>query len=255
MTTALLISTYNSPDFLRLCLSSVLGQSVLPDEILIADDGSTDLTARVVEEFSAATRATVKHIWHEDKGFRLAAIRNKAIAAAKSDYIIQIDGDIILHKEFIADHIKFARKGSFVTGSRTLLDKETTAGLLRLPPWTELPMLKGGNRLPWLTPLMANLRSKNGMYVRGCHMAFWREDLMNVNGYNEDISGWGREDSEISFRLMNSGLKKRFIKFAALEYHLFHPEASRAMDATNIAIMQRARDGKTTKIPNGIIKE
>ena len=86
-------------------------------------------------------------------------------------------------------------------------------------------------------------------------MAFWREDLMNVNGYNEDISGWGREDSEISFRLMNSGLKKRFIKFAALEYHLFHPEASRAMDATNIAIMQRARDGKTTRIPNGIIKE
>lgn len=255
MTTALLISTYNNPEFLRLCLSSVLGQSVMPDEILIADDGSTEPTARVVEEFSAATRAAVRHIWHEDKGFRLAAIRNKAIAAAQSDYIIQIDGDIILHKEFVADHIKFAKEGTFVTGSRTLLDKDTTAKLLELKPWGELPVLKGGNRIPWLTPMMANMRSGNGMYVRGCHMAFWRKDLLRVNGYNEDISGWGREDSEISFRLMNCGLKKRFIKFAALEYHLYHPEASREMDAANIVIMNRARNEGVTRVPNGITKE
>lgn len=255
MTTALLISTYNSPEYLRLCLSSVLCQSVMPDEILIADDGSTGATTRVVEEFSAATRAVVQHIWHEDKGFRLTAIRNKAIAASKSDYIIQIDGDIILHKEFIADHIKFAKEGTFVTGSRTLLDKDTTSKLLDLKPWAKLPALHGGYRLTWLTPMMANLRSRNGMYVRGCHMAFWREDLLKVNGYNEDISGWGREDSEISFRLMNSGLKKRFIKFAALEYHLHHREASRAMDTANIAIMERARNGGVTRVSNGIIKE
>ncbi|MDE7024548.1 MAG: glycosyltransferase family 2 protein [Paramuribaculum sp.] len=255
MTTALLISTYNSPDFLRLCLGSVLNQSVMPNEILIADDGSTKQTALVVEEFSSMTSVCVKHIWHEDCGFRLAAIRNKAIAEAEADYIIQIDGDIILHPKFVADHVKFARRGSFVTGSRTLLSEQTTAELLALAPWSSLPRLKGGCRLPLITPMMANLRSGDGMYVRGCHMAFWRDDLLAVNGYNEDITGWGREDSEISFRLINSGVRKRFIKFSALEYHLHHPEASRAMDAANIAIMERAQSGGMTRVPNGIIHE
>lgn len=252
MTTALLISTYNSPDYLRLCLSSVLAQRVQPDEIIIADDGSTDSTARVVKDFSLTTRVPVKHIWHEDRGFRLAAIRNKGIAAATSDYIIQIDGDIILHPEFVADHKRFARPGSFVTGSRILLSPHTTTSLLGLAPWSKPPQLPGGFRCPALTPLFACLRSRNGMYVRGCHMAFWRSDLLEVNGYNEDIVGWGREDSELSFRLINNGLKKRFIKFAALEYHLHHNEASRAMDAGNTAIMERARAQSVTKVPNGI---
>ncbi len=254
MTIALLISTYNSPEYLRLSLDSVLRQSVMPDEVLVADDGSAEPTAQVVREFSAVAGIPVKHVWHEDKGFRLAAIRNKGIAAAVSDYIIQIDGDIILHPDFVKDHKRFARKGSFVTGSRTLLSKELSGKLLAMHAGNLLPHFPGSHRFPWLTPLFAGLRSSDGTYVRGCHMAFWREDLLRVNGYNEDITGWGREDSELSWRLMNAGLRKRFLKFGAVEYHLYHPEASRACDEANIAIMQRARDGHMVRVPNGIVK-
>ena len=81
MTVSLIISTYNWPRALYLCLDSVMQQSVLPDEILIADDGSGMETRDVVRHFERISPVPVRHIWHEDRGFRVAAIRNKAIAA------------------------------------------------------------------------------------------------------------------------------------------------------------------------------
>lgn len=253
-TTAILISTYNSPAFLRLCLESVAGQRVMPDEILIADDGSGPETREVVNAFASRVPVPVRHIWHEDNGFRLGAIRNKAIAAADSDYIVQIDGDIILHPDFISDHIRFARRGSFVTGSRKLLDERQTVELLAGKNFGAL-FRKSPLRFYPLTLALQGMRSNDGTYVRGCHMAFWRSDLLAVNGYNEKIKGWGREDSELSWRLINYGLKKRFLKFGALEFHLYHPENSRAQDDRNIAIMEHARTSGITRIPDGITKE
>ena len=47
-------------------------------------------------------------------------------------------------------------------------------------------------------------------------MAFWKEDLLKVNGYNEAITGWGSEDHELVCRLINNGVRKRTIKFAEL---------------------------------------
>lgn len=118
MTVSLIISTYNFPKALDICLQSVLQQSVLPDEVLIADDGSREETKKVVEKFQKQLPVPMIHVWHEDNGFRLTVIRNKAIAKASKDYIIQIDGDIILNRHFIKDHKRFARKNSFVSGSR-----------------------------------------------------------------------------------------------------------------------------------------
>ena len=121
MTVSLIISTYNWPRALYLCLDSVMQQTVMPTEILIADDGSGISTRDVVKHFENISPVPVHHIWHEDRGFRLAAIRNKAIAASSGEYVIQIDGDLILHRHFIQDHIIFARKGCFVTGSRGII--------------------------------------------------------------------------------------------------------------------------------------
>ena len=121
MTVSLIISTYNWPRALYLCLDSVMQQTVMPSEILIADDGSGMSTRDVVKHFENISPVPVRHIWHEDNGFRLAAIRNKAIAASKGKYIIQIDGDLILQRNFIQDHMLFAREGCFVTGSRGII--------------------------------------------------------------------------------------------------------------------------------------
>lgn len=253
-TTSLLITTYNSPDLLDLCLRSVATLSEMPDEILIADDGSGEPTAEVVRHYAATLPVKVKHVWQEDKGFRAGASRNKAIAASECDYIIQIDGDIVMHPDFIADHKRFARRGAFVAGSRKLLTKEATDALKRNPDLKRL-FKAAPLRCYALTLLFRNLRASDGTYARSCNMAAWRDDLMAVNGYNEEISGWGREDSELSWRLMNFGLKKRFLKFGAIEFHLYHHENSREMDARNFAIMERARTQGVTRVPCGIVKE
>ena len=113
MTVSLLISTYNRPDALFLVLESVRKQSVQPNEIIISDDGSKSDTKIVIDNFKSKNDTIIKHVWHEDKGFRLSEIRNKAIASAKFDYIIQIDGDIILHEKYIENHLRFAKKNSF----------------------------------------------------------------------------------------------------------------------------------------------
>src|SRR5690606_39022813 len=90
----------------------------LPDEILIADDGSKNDTADLIQSFASEIKVPVHHIWQEDKGFRKAQILNKSIAQSSADYIIQIDGDCILHKNFVEDHIKNANFRTYLYGSR-----------------------------------------------------------------------------------------------------------------------------------------
>jgi len=247
ITTSLNISTYNWPEALNLCLLSVKALKVLPDEVIIADDGSKDNTRQLVEKFQADFPVPIKHVWQPDEGFQLAKIRNKGIAASSGDYIIQIDGDLILHPMFVADHIAFSKKGSFASGSRVMVDLDYSQRLLR----SEKPIVNifdkdvrnktNGIRLRFMSNYLAERYRINDMlYMRGCNMAFWREDLLKVNGYNEEFSGWGREDNEVAVRLMNSGISKRIIKFGGVVFHIYHPEKSRSGLDRNDDILQDA---------------
>ncbi len=105
----LIITTYNWPQALRVCLDSVVHQSMLPSEVIIADDGSTDETRLVRDRFRNDFPVPLLHVWQEDKGYRRSAILNKALRKVDSkNYVIFIDGDIILHHHFIADHARLA---------------------------------------------------------------------------------------------------------------------------------------------------
>ena len=108
MKIALLISTYNWPQALELVLKSALNQTVLPNQILIADDGSTVETENIISKFQKNHSIAIMHIWQENNGFRRASILNKAIAASDCDYIIQTDGDCIMHQNFVEDHVSRA---------------------------------------------------------------------------------------------------------------------------------------------------
>ena len=77
ISTSLIISTYNRSDALELCVKSVLRQSLLPDEIIIADDGSKEDTGELIHQLAASSEVPIIHVWHEDLGFRLASISNK----------------------------------------------------------------------------------------------------------------------------------------------------------------------------------
>lgn len=261
MTISLIISTYNWPEALSRCLASVAAQTVRPTEILVADDGSTDETRHVVTEFARNSDISVVHVWHEDEGFRLSAIRNKAIAQAKGDYIIQTDGDVVLEKHFVQDHKELAERGCFICGSRVRLDKEISSRLLSgevaEPSLFSMPLSYASNSFR-CKPLRQYLSTRYGQkkvdHLRGCNMAFWRDDLVAVNGYNEDLTQWGHEDGELAFRLYFNGVRKKFIKFGAVLYHLYHTEVSRSNEQVHLDRLQVVKTQRLTWCDNGLDK-
>jgi len=257
---SLIISTYNWPQALSLCLQSVMVQRHKPAEIIIADDGSGEETRALIKEYQNVSTVSIKHIWQPDKGFRLASIRNKAIAAASSNYIIQIDGDLILNPYFVGDHLIMKKEGYFVAGSRIMLSKHSTTSLLEhnsinlrkyAQPSLNLNSIRNGLVSRYLAQRY-KAKGKHRFYVKGCNMAFFKEDLLKVNGYNESFTGWGSEDREIAIRLINAGVKKRFLKNAGICYHLYHPSPSKEKEITNEDLMDQAIEKHVVWAPDGL---
>ena len=240
---------------------SVQAQSVLPAEIIIADDGSSQETADLIKAFQQNFPVSIKHIWHPDDGFQLSAIRNKGIAACTQEYIVQVDGDLILHPHFIADHLQFQKKSFFVTGSRVLLSAETSTNLIENKS-IEIEKYSKGNqnffnkfRNSLLRNLLATrykIKGRHAYYVKGCNMAFWKKNLLAVNGYNESFVGWGKEDSELAIRLLNTGTKKLFLKMGGITYHLYHKEASKENEAANVVFMNESIEQKKKWADRGL---
>jgi glycosyltransferase involved in cell wall biosynthesis len=246
---SLVLTTYNRPDALRLVLTSALHQTVRPGEVIVADDGSTGATAAVVGAFVprfAKRGVPLRHVWHPDEGFRAAAIRNRALAVADGEYILLIDGDCVLHPDFVASHVAFARAGQFVQGTRVLLSEARTRRALAAGETRFGAFERGvGNRLNalplrWLSPFVPTPSDPlDG--VRSCNMGFWLADAVRVNGFNERFVGWGREDSEFVTRLMNAGARRRKLKFGGIMYHLWHPERPRDALAANDELLESVR--------------
>jgi glycosyltransferase involved in cell wall biosynthesis len=262
-TSSLQISTYNWPAALKLVLQSVLQQKLHPDELVIADDGSGPETKALVDAFAAKAPFQVKHVWHEDKGYCLPAIQNKAIAQSSGQYIIQVDGDCILHPLFVEDHMRLAKPNTFVGGTRGMIDEELTKELLLkgiLPdPLTFTGHLSKKFNTVYNRPLAAlhywfQRGRKNYLYVKGCNMAFWKSDLEKVNGHNELFIGWGKEDNDLALRLLNAGVGIRFAKFSAIQYHLHHGDSDRSRRHISEAILAETVATGLVFTPHGIIK-
>jgi glycosyltransferase involved in cell wall biosynthesis len=227
--TSLIISTYNWPEALKHCLVSVAQQKVLPDEVIIADDGSDEKTRALIEEMQARFPVPIVHAWHEDRGFRKAEILNKAVAQSTADYLIQVDGDVILHPLFVKDHLAAAEPRTFVRGTRARLTPARTAELLNGRTTTIHFFSRGVyNRLNALRlPALKALGERKEMKcrsVRGSNLAFWKSDFILVNGYNNDLQGWGHEDEELAARFINNLIIKKIIKLSAIQFHLHHDE-------------------------------
>ena len=232
MKISLIISTYNRPDALRLCLLSAFGQSSIPDEIVIGDDGSADDTKSMIDSLRKKCPATLIHVWQEDAGYRLAMMRNKCVAASSGDYIIEIDGDLILHRDFVKDHIGFARRGCYLKGGRTNLGQKLTRRLCeagKLEPihfWTRGIESKPENslRMPRIAHYLAPRYRQHKETALGCNMSFYRDDFLLINGYDDFYEGWGGEDGDFGRRLQCAGISKRQLKFVGIVFHLWHED-------------------------------
>ncbi|MCS6946558.1 MAG: glycosyltransferase family 2 protein [Steroidobacteraceae bacterium] len=256
---SLVITTYERPDALAAVLATAFAQSRMPDEILVADDGSGPATRAVIERYASRSGVALRHLWQPHEGFRLTRVRNLAIRAARSEYLVFIDGDMLLHRHFIADHARCARRGYYAQGVRILLDAHATAAALAAPLAPRGFATAGSGRLRRLyachAPRLAvRLRgiANRLLAIKGCNQAFWRDDLLAVNGYDERFVGWGPEDKELCARLEHYGVRRQSVLFAAIAWHLHHPPAARDRREANERLLADTLRTRRVRCPVGV---
>ena len=219
--TSLVISTYNWPEALELCLKSSLRQTVAPAEILVADDGSDERTAQLIARYRVQTSIPI----------------------------------VILHPDFVRDHVSIARPGRFVSGSRVLLGPRYSAGLLAnrsidINAWKkDVSNRLNAIRIPWASPVFGRYKPE---VTRGCNMAFWRDDAICVNGYNELIQGWGSEDYEFGSRLWHIGVQHFSLKLSGIVYHIYHNVRARDQAVANQVLANLTRSRRLLRCKQGI---
>ncbi|WP_020588407.1 glycosyltransferase family 2 protein [Desulfobacter curvatus] len=263
MNISVIVTTFNRPDSLKKVLEGLLNQTRLPCEIIVADDGSLEETSHLVNQMAMSSpNCPVRHVWHEDRGFRAAEIRNKAILKSSGDYIISLDGDCIPDRYFIQDHLQLAKPGYFFQGKRVLVEKALQDSFnfshTQKTRWLIANALKGqvSNahhllRLPFV-PVVTTTKMSG---IRSCNMGFFRKDLFAVNGFNQAFQGWGREDSELAARLYNYGLRRREHPFMAVCFHLWHEENNRSNLERNDQHLENTQRSGSYWCSNGLADE
>ena len=256
MKLSLVISTYNQPAALAKVLQGVARQSRAPDEILLADDGSGEPTRELIDRWRRDTPAPVQHLWHPDDGFRKTVILNRAVAAATGDYLVFLDGDCVPHPHFVRDHAALAERGFWVQGRRCFVEErfvpDFVPGNTSVSRWMLTGRITGaakGLRLPW--PIIRRNQEQRG--IIGCNMAFWREDLLAVNGFDEAYTGWGvGEDSDLGTRLYHLGRPRKFCYGRAIVYHLNHPMMPRDHFAASRARLEDTIRSRKIRCERGL---
>jgi len=270
--TELIISTYNNPRALELCLGSVALQNCRISSICIADDGSGPETKAIIDAFSASSTVPVRHVWHADNGFEKGAILNKSIASSAADYLVVIDGDVLIHPGFVRRHVQMARPKTFNTGSLIRLNKAATdsvtldivkdltvfqrnwlkahGALKDLSAWLKtapfpIPVM---SFLEWVNPIRTSLCGANA----SCFL----EDILAVNGYDERLK-YGGQDKELGLRMKNAGVRGRTVRYSAPLVHLDHPRGYDRPEERqrNREIRAQTKAGRATTTKFGIIKE
>jgi glycosyltransferase involved in cell wall biosynthesis len=264
---SVIVSTYNQPDYLRRALIALGRQSRSPDEILVADDGSTEETANMVTRFAKGSTVPVRHIWQEDRGFRKTAILNKALMEAAGNYLVFIDGDCIAHPDFIKEHVTGAERGHYLNGSLVRLNQRLTERL------TEDSIVSGrAFSASWLIrhgyrpdrrflrlSLGRSLRGKlnehspTRLYWLGSNSSCFRDDAIAVNGFDNRFT-YGFEDADFGNRMAMRGITAKTVRWTAVVLHLWHkrPWWDQAEWAENRRLMDENQSLGRFRAVNGL---
>jgi glycosyltransferase involved in cell wall biosynthesis len=249
---SVIVTTYNREDALDAALRALAHQSDRNFEVIIADDGSRQETAHIVENWKARLPLPLKHIRHEHRGFRGGEIRNRGIRASAGEICVFLDGDCLAPADFIAAHRRLAEPGWFVTGNRILLSPELTAAVLarglEAEQWNLAALLQQRLRLGPLRKL--NSGSWEG--AQTCNLAVARADLDRIDGFDCNYTGWGLEDSDLVVRLLHAGVRRKDGRFATGVLHLWHPPNDRAQFLVNQARLDEVIGGSRVRASRGL---
>ena len=265
-----IVSTYNKPRELNLVLLALSLQRGADFGICVADDGSAEPTAELVERWQARLGGTrLRRVWHPDNGFQKNRILNRAIDSSTADYLVFIDGDCVARPDFIATHLARRRPRAFLSGGMVRLPRaasdamteaevadgrvfqadwlRTHGGGLRLSTRMEAALLPAplAQLLERITPVK---RTWNGADSSG-----WRRDIVAVNGFDERLR-YGAEDVEMGVRMVHDGVQAVSARYSLALLHLEHdrPYADKQVIAANHAHVDAVRRGGQRWTEHGI---
>jgi glycosyltransferase involved in cell wall biosynthesis len=276
MKISVIVPTYNRPQALNLCLLSLRDQSILPSEVLIADDGSSSETRDAVDTMKNALKNVfpIKHVWQEDVGFRKPRILNEAVRNSNGDYLVFIDGDCMAHRHFIRAHIEQSDPEAILGGKRVEIGKTLTEQLLKegtvlnsFHPRLILDSLVGNSRsrkvdesIQIKNPFLRHLMHRdqiNDDGIWGCNFSLYKQLFMDINGCDEDFLDGSLEDNDLGIRVLNQGKSVRSVRGLAIVFHLWHP-SSWSFEGEkykyNLQIIKNRIERKETFCKNGIKK-
>lgn len=235
MQLSIIFTTYNSPKWLSNVLTGFSYQSYRDFEIIIADDGSSEDTKKIIDSFRQKISSPIIHVWHEDKGFRKCEILNKAVLASTSDYLVFTDGDCIPHYQFMQTHFEKKEKGYFLSGgyfklpmniSESITHQDILSGRCFDIKWLKSLGLESSFKNTKLifnknfSMIMNKITPTNASW-NGHNSSCWKKDILAINGFDENMH-YGSEDREFGERLINFGIKSRQIRYSAICIHLDH---------------------------------
>ena len=265
MSIGIIISTYNNPVWLEKTLWGYISQTRPADEIIIADDGSTSDTQQLIERY--ADLLPLKHVWHEDNGFRKTKILNEALRVATADYLIFTDQDCVPRCDFVATHEKLAKPRTILSGGYFKLPMNISQQLSRHDIESQQAF-----KLSWLrsqglptnfkcTKLIQNTCFAKFMNTitptratwNGMNSSTWRELILQVRGFDERMQ-YGGEDREMGERLFNLDIQARQIRYSAIVLHLDHarPYVNEEAWERNRAIRQETQQKHLTQTQYGL---
>ncbi|CDS49439.1 Putative two-domain glycosyltransferase [Polaromonas sp. CG9_12] len=246
MKISFIVLTYNRTDALLAVLRSLAQQCNQDHQVVIADDGSRQEQVQMLLDHCPAFQCPVLHVWHPDVGFTIARARNLAASHATGEYLVFLDGDCVPNLTFAAQHERLAQAGHFVNGSRVLLSQRLTADVINnsldlpnRPPhfWLRARLRGDCNKLlhllNWPKYLFRVKKNYKWRGIRGCNLGVWKQDFLNVNGFDESFEGWGHEDADFVLRLSHLGIRRKNGFLATEVFHLWHPESKRDNESVN----------------------
>jgi len=211
-------------------------QSVRPDEVIVADDGSESETARELVSLSREIPFRLLHVRQPDEGFRAARSRNNAIHLASGNVVAMLDQDTLPHRDWLSMHLAHVAGGRACIGhvlelsgqsASRITDNTVADGSFEtVHPIEERARLDAMQRkyVMYACLRRVGLASKAKPKLRSCNVSLFIEDLERVNGFDEDYVGWGQEDDDLGRRLYGAGVRPLVVVNKALVSHMPHSE-------------------------------
>ncbi|AWX43409.1 GalNAc(5)-diNAcBac-PP-undecaprenol beta-1,3-glucosyltransferase [Flagellimonas maritima] len=266
---SVIISTYNSEEWLQKVLWGFNSQLFKDFEVIIADDGSRPKTKELLQCVSKEVFYNIIHVWQEDEGFQKSRILNKSVEACSAEYIIMTDGDCIPREDFTEVHYINKEKGYFISGGYYMLPMNISKMITKEDieqqncfniQWLKekgVPKTFKNNKLTatGLISKFLNTFTPTNASWNGHNSSGWKKDILNVNGFDERMQ-YGGQDRELGERLFNFGIKSKQLRYSAVCVHLDHKRGYKTPEsiAKNIAIRKETRNKKSVWTHYGITK-